>query len=68
MNRTKQKPKITAAQLKAWRLSRQLSQTDAAKELKTPWRTYVGWERKESRIPGAVAAYVERDYELRQGR
>ena len=60
---------MTKDELKAWRLShntiKEQSQTAAAKRLKTPLRTYVGWERGEFRIPGAVAAFVKLDYETR---
>lgn len=56
---------MTKDELKAWRLShdtiKEQSQTAAAIKLKTPLRTYVGWERGEARIPGAVAAFIERD-------
>jgi hypothetical protein len=50
---------ITVAQLITWQGKR--SQTACAKILKTPLRTYVSWLRGEARIPGAVAAYIERD-------
>ena len=56
---------MTKDDLKAWRLSHEAekdrSQTAAARRLRTPLRTYVGWERGEARIPGAVAAFIERD-------
>lgn len=60
---------MTKDELKAWRLShdtiKEQSQTAAAIKLKTPLRTYVGWERGESRIPGAVSAFIKLDYETR---
>ena len=54
---------ITVAQLEAWQGKR--SQTACAKILKTPLRTYVSWLRNEARIPGAVAAFIERDNEAK---
>ncbi len=54
------KPIITKEELLAWQGWRTMS--ECARILKTPRRTYVGWIRGESRIPGAVAAFIERDY------
>lgn len=60
---------MTKDELKAWRFSHEAekdrSQTAAARRLRTPLRTYVGWERGESRIPGAVSAFIKLDYETR---
>ena len=62
--RRKPLPLIQAIDLITWRLNhpswKQRTQTACAKELKTPLRTYLSWERGESRIPGAVVAYIEK--------
>lgn len=61
--RKKSEHTINVAQLVAWQGER--SQTACAKILKTPLRTYVSWLRGEARIPGAVAAFIERDNDKR---
>ena len=53
------KPEITAEELLAWQGDRTM--TDCAKLMRTPRRTYVGWVRREVRIPGIVAAFIELD-------
>lgn len=49
---------MTPTDLKTARISLKYSQSDMARHLETPLRTYVGWERGETPIPGAARVAV----------
>lgn len=50
---------FTAQQLKTARKSLGMSQAECARYLRTPLRTYTGWESGETRIPGVVMVAME---------
>ena len=50
---------MTPAELKKARRELGLNMAEMAKQLRTPYRTYVPWERGTSPIPGACEVAVE---------
>jgi len=50
---------VTTAELTAAREELGMSKADLAKRLRTPYRTYVNWERGERPIPGVCETAIE---------
>jgi DNA-binding transcriptional regulator YiaG len=50
---------MTATELKQARIALKCNPTEMAEILRTPKRTYVGWEANEGRIPGVVELAME---------